>query len=50
MLHKIIANEIINLEYDVDCPSFDKLSSNVYCVTGADINRESYAHCVAIFE
>ena len=32
MLHKIIANEIINLEYDVDCPPFDKLSSNVYCM------------------
>ena len=32
MLHKIIANEIINLEHDVDCPPFDKQSSNVYCM------------------
>ena len=32
LLHKIIANEIINLEYDKKCPSFDKLSSNVYCI------------------
>ena len=32
LLHKIIANEFINLEYDKDCPPFDKLSSNVYCV------------------
>ena len=32
MLHKSIANEIIILEYDVDCPPFDKLSSNVYCM------------------
>ena len=32
LLHKIIANEIINLEYDKKCPPFDKLSSNVYCI------------------
>ena len=32
LLHKIIANEIINSEYDRKCPSFDKLSSNVYCI------------------
>ena len=32
VLHKIIANEIINLECDKKCPSFDKLSSNVYCI------------------
>ena len=31
-LCKIIPNEIINLEYDKDCPSFDKLSSDVYCI------------------
>ena len=32
LFHKIIANEIINLEYDKKCPSFDKLSSDVYCI------------------
>ena len=32
LLHKIIAHEIINLEYDKKCPRFDKLSSNVYCI------------------
>ena len=32
MLHKIISNKIINFEYDVDCPLFDKPLSNVYCM------------------
>ena len=31
-MHKIIANEIINLEYDKNRPPFDKLSSNVYFI------------------
>lgn len=32
ILHKITIREIINLEYNCDCPSFDKLSSDVYCI------------------
>ena len=32
LLYKIIANKIINLEYDKKCHPFDKLSSNVYCI------------------
>ena len=32
LLHKIINQDIINLEYDKECPSFHNLSANTYCL------------------
>lgn len=34
-LHKLTFREIINLEYDNDCPPFDKLLSENYCLNHA---------------
>ena len=31
-LYKFIPRQIINLEYDQNCPSFNKLSSDTYCI------------------
>ena len=45
LLQKIIANKIINLEYDKNCPPFDKLSSNVYCIHHAVKLLNRKYHC-----